>query len=154
MEDFQNTPQGLRSEPRRITLVAGPGTGKSQCIKWTAKLFGDVLGWEMGVQYQVLGAQNSMAALVGGATIHSWGCIPMLQDGNQSTGENEDVTKMFLHCSRLRWLIVDEISCAALRVLGLLERNCRRALVRNPWSLDAQQNPRLYGGLNVMDALR
>lgn len=150
MEDFQNTPQGLRSEPRRITLVAGPGTGKSQCIKWTAKLFGDVLGWEMGVQYQVLAAQNSMAALVGGATIHSWGCIPMLQDGNQSTGENEDVTKMFLHCSRLRWLIVDEISCAALRVLGLLERNCRRALVRNPWSLDAQQNPRLYGGLNVI----
>ena len=150
MEDFQNTPQGLRSEPRRITLVAGPGTGKSQCIKWTTKLFQETLGWEQGVQYQVLAAQNSMAALVGGATIHSWAGIPMAQDGSQNTNEQEDVAKMFLRCSRLRWLIVDEISCAALRVLGLLERNCRRALVRNPWSLDAQGSPRLFGGLNVI----
>lgn len=149
MEDFQNLPQGKRSEPRRISVVAAPGTGKSQCVKWVTSLFESVLGWEMGLQYQVLAAQNSMAALVNGTTIHSWACVPMMYDGAHQ-GENEDIAKMFVNCSRLRWLIIDEISCASLRLLGILERNCRRALMRNPWCLTSEHNTRLFGGLNVI----
>ena len=41
------------------------------------RFFEDVLKWENGVQFQFLASQNTMAALVGGATVHSWGCIPV-----------------------------------------------------------------------------
>ena len=39
--------------------------------------FEDGLGWEDGVHFQFLATQNTMAALIGGKTVHSWGCIPV-----------------------------------------------------------------------------
>ena len=54
-----------------------PGAGKSTCIKYMRRLFEDCLGWEDGVQFQFLASQNTMAALIGGKTIHSWGSIPI-----------------------------------------------------------------------------
>ena len=68
-EERENDRSESRSEPARISLIAPPGTGKSQCILWQCRFFEEVLGWTMGVQFQTVAAQNTMAANVGGNTI-------------------------------------------------------------------------------------
>ena len=104
----------------------------------------------MGVQFQTLAAQNSMAALIEGATLHSWGCVPALNSNDQQFADANDVARMFSHTAQMRWIIVDEVSCASLRLLGCVERNCRQALLRSPWALNADNQPSLFGGLNVI----
>ena len=142
---------GQRTAPLRIALIAPPGTGKSQCIHWIVRYFNDVLLWQMGVQFQTLAAQNSMAALIDGTTLHSWGCVPAMSGGDATYGtDGADVAKMYLHCAQMRWLVIDEVSSAALQVLGIVERNCRQALARNAWGTDCRKTQRLFGGLNVI----
>ena len=74
---FKKTKKPETSEPLRDCLFGIPGAGKSQCIKWLRDLFESGLGWEDGVQFQFLASQNTMAALIGGTTVHSWGVIPV-----------------------------------------------------------------------------
>ena len=69
--------QSVTSEPLRDCLFGIPGAGKSQCIKWLRDFFESCLGWQDGVQFQFLASQNTMAALIGGTTVHSWGVIPV-----------------------------------------------------------------------------
>ena len=58
-------------------LIHGiPGAGKSRVIAWICELFTDVLGWTSGNQFICLAVQNTMAANIGGSTIHHWGNIP------------------------------------------------------------------------------
>ena len=64
------------SEPSRSALLGIPGAGKSLCLTLMRDFFENVMGWRHGVQFQFLAAQNSMAALIGGNTVHSWGVIP------------------------------------------------------------------------------
>ena len=66
----------LLSEPCRCALLGMPGAGKSLCLALMRDFFEKVLGWKHGVQFQFLASQNSMAALIGGNTVHSWGVIP------------------------------------------------------------------------------
>ena len=65
------------TEPVRDCLFGVPGAGNSTCIKWLRDFFEHCLQWEDGVQFQFLAAQNTMAALTGGKTIHSWSKIPV-----------------------------------------------------------------------------
>ena len=65
------------TEPVRDCLFGLPGGGKSTCIKWLRDFFETCLQWEDGVQFQFLAAQNTMAALISGKTIHSWSKIPV-----------------------------------------------------------------------------
>ena len=65
------------SEPVRTCLFGIPGAGKSHCIKLLRKLFEDCLHWEDGVQFQFLAQQNTMASLIGGKTVNTWGVIPI-----------------------------------------------------------------------------
>ena len=51
--------------------------GKSECINWTIRFFTECLGWEHGVQFQCLASQHTMAALIGGTTVHGWGKVPV-----------------------------------------------------------------------------
>ncbi len=61
----------------RACLFGLPGAGKSTCIKWLRDFFENCLQWVDGVQFQFLAAQNTMAALIGGKTIHPWSKIPV-----------------------------------------------------------------------------
>ena len=62
-----------------FNLIHGiPGAGKSKVIAWICELFTDVLGWESGTQFVCLAVQNTMAASIGGYTIHHWASIPFL----------------------------------------------------------------------------
>jgi hypothetical protein len=74
------------SEPSREFLLGPPGAGKSECIHWTIRYFNECLGWEHGVQHQCLASQHTMAALIGGTTMHGWGagssiCDTIVQSG-------------------------------------------------------------------------
>ena len=57
-------PLKVNSAPKRLALIAPPGTGKSQCIKWMCRFFTECLGWTHGVQFTNLAPQNRMAALI------------------------------------------------------------------------------------------
>ena len=76
-------------EPIRDCLLGLPGAGKSTCIKFLRRFFEECLQWEDGVQFQFLATQNTMAALIGGATIHTWGTIPV----NATDASNKVQTK-------------------------------------------------------------
>ena len=62
-----------------------------------------------------MASQNTMAALVGGATVHKWGTIPICSEKameKMQGGGKKDATisELFVSCTGMRWLIVDEVS--------------------------------------------
>ena len=57
---------------------------------------------------------------------------------------------MFLKCAGLRWLLIDEISTAGLMVLGILERNTRKACASQMHSVDRDGEERCWGGVNLI----
>ena len=59
------TKRTLTSEPYRKGLLGPPGTGKSECLRWTRRFFEEVLGWTHGVQFQMVAPQHTMALLIG-----------------------------------------------------------------------------------------
>ena len=105
--------------PSSIALLAPPGTGKSQCIKWTTRFFDECLHWTEGVHYQCLASQNRMAALIGGTTLHSWGEVPVDTENSKFKDKKKSKdghSEMFMKCVSLRWILIDEISTSALWV--------------------------------------
>ena len=52
-------------EPLRWLVHGGPGTGKSHVIKLVKELFTDVLGWDIGIELQIVSLQAVMADLSG-----------------------------------------------------------------------------------------
>ena len=87
-------------------------------MKLIRDLFENCFGWEDGVQFQFLAPQNTMAALVGGKTVHAWGCIPVNAEdaAKKLHGKSEegDVDDLFLNALGIRWLLFDEVSTFAL----------------------------------------
>ena len=58
------------TDPLLWLLHGGPGTGKSEVIKWIKELFQDVCGWQMGLEFQMVALQAVMAQELGGDTLH------------------------------------------------------------------------------------
>ena len=143
------------SEPARLSLLGMPGAGKTLCIDLLRDFFESVLGWTHGVQFQMLAAQNSMAALIGGGTVHTWGVIPANKVAAANKYGNKEVKwdQLFENCISMRWVIIDEISTLALALGGTLESFLRtKACVRHPYAYrdsKRKRQPRPFGGLNV-----
>jgi hypothetical protein len=147
-------------------LIHGlPGAGKSQLMKWIQRYFQAVWKWLPGVHYQVLAPLNSMAAGIGGVTVHSWGGVAFQnKDGvnvsSHSFRANEDnIGKMNLKCARLRFLCIDECEAvgaglgASLEeavVHGVPQRNSYRYHCEGPLKDQAGILPRGFGGINVL----
>ena len=141
------------SEPARDCLFGIPGAGKSTCLKLLREFFEDCLGWEDGVQFQFLASQNTMAALIGGTTVHSWGTIPVnATDAASKMATNHadgDVDELFLKALGIRWLVFDESSTLSPSLLGLLDAYLRRACTRHPYARrDGARRP--FGGINLL----
>ena len=138
-----------------MCLFGLPGAGKSACLKLIRDLFENCFDWEDGVQFQFLAPQNTMAALVGGKTVHAWGCIPVnaTDAANKLHGKPEegDVDELFLNALGIRWLLFDEGSALALSLLGTLDGYLRRACKKHPYALRGR-TPRPFGGINVLVA--
>ena len=106
----------------RACLLGVPGAGKSTCIRWVKELLTQGFDYQDGVHYQCLAPQNTMAALIGGSTLHSWGAIPMNATAAREQAASRkgalDADVLFERTASMRWLIIDEISNVALYVLG------------------------------------
>lgn len=141
------------SEPLRACLFGIPGSGKSTCIRQLRSFFSEALGWEDGIDFQFLATQNTMAALIGGNTIHYWAGIPIntgaAQRKTNSHGGDGDVDALFERVLGIRWLVIDEASTASLTLLGLLDSYLRRACSRHPYARRGKlQMP--FGGINLI----
>jgi len=155
-----NAPRESLQEPL-FKLVHGlPGSGKSQLLEWLTDYFQSVWQWHVGIHFMKVAPMNSMAANIGGATMHSWGEIAFVdKKGNfikAHTGEEKDVTNMSIKCSSLRWLLIDEIEAAGTEVLEEVEahvsagvpnksRYKRRSRKDGDWL-----TPRPFGGVNTL----
>ena len=88
-QEFEQSLSGTKripsfSEPARLCLLGPPGSGKSHCMHLLRDFFETCLKWTDGVQFQYLAPLNTMAELIGGKTVHSWGCIPANKSAGQS----------------------------------------------------------------------
>ena len=138
-----------------------PGVGKTMVITLLVEFFESVLGWSDGVEFACIACMNTMAALIGGSTIHSFGEVPIGDDQANSRKKQKwdkpDVNTMYMKCENMRVLIVDEGSSASCENLATAELNVRtdtRAAaetykVRHGKRRDAKE-VRISGGLNVL----
>eukprot|EP00975_Prorocentrum_lima_P000868 182792-Prorocentrum_lima.AAC.1 len=87
-----------------------------------------------------------MAADIGGNTLHAvLGLNHILKRDDMAT--RETATRL----SRLRWLVLDEISMVSARLLGKVDtRLTRVAASAGPFARDPAGKPRPFGGLNVL----
>ena len=119
-----------------------PGAGKSTCIHLCRRFFQECLHWQHGVEFQFVASMNTMAALIGGSTLHSWGQIPInasnAEDKMTNKGDDHDIDQLFLNALNLRWLFIDEFPTNAPGVLGILDAFLRRACCRHLYAKSKQ----------------
>ena len=116
-------------------LIHGlPGSGKSELLKWMQTYFEEVWHWTNGVQFQFLAPLNSMAAGIGGQTVHSWACISFQNKEGISVGSGvvrkgkDDVEQMHVKCAKLRFLFMDECECVRALLAANLEEAIRNGV--------------------------
>ena len=107
-----------------------PGSGKSEVLKWLTSYFDVVWDWKEGIHFVKLAFMNSMAANIGGSTIHSWGEVGFVDPlGNfrkaRKQGE-KDVPTMNTKCASLRWILIDEIEAAGCELLDDLNTSVQQ----------------------------
>ena len=143
------------SEPMRACLFGIPGAGKSHCIHLLRRFFEECLRWEDGVQFQFLAQQNTMAALIGGKTVNTWGVIPINPDAaaskRQGKAKDGDIDELFMNAVGMRWLILDECSTISPSLLAELDAGLRRACLCHPHSRDGNRR-RPFGWINIIFA--
>ena len=160
-EAAKSQQQKSKHEPLREMIQGLPGAGKTMVITLLVEFFESVLGWSHGVEFACIASMNTMAALIGGSTIHSVGEVP-IGDGQASTRRKQawdkpDVNSMYMKCENMRVLIVDAGSFASCENLSTAELNVRTGTraaaetykVRHGKRGDAK-GVRIFGGLNVL----
>ena len=131
-----------------------PGAGKSRVIHWLRHFFEEVLGWQHGVEYVILASQNTMAALVGGRTFHSWAniAIDKTARGNRQrqAWAKPDLNPMFDRVRAVRWLITDEGSTLSAEVCDILNATTQRATRKaGTYLMRPDGSKRQFGGMSV-----
>ena len=138
-------------DPLRWVLHGGPGTGKSYTLNLIRKgLFEDTLGWQQGVQYQVVTFQAVMAEALAGDTIHH--ALGLNWTGSSDGSGLKRLLELSLATLQWRWLIIDEFSMVSAELFAQLERRCREIMrdlsVAKYGTFDGAVRP--FGGLNVV----
>ena len=137
-------------------LIHGiPGAGKSRVIAWICELFTDILGWSNENQFVCLAVQNTMAANIGGSTIHRWGNIPFRDEKDNASGKTNggkrDTSILFNRCLNLRWILIDEISMVSAELLSELQYLVRQAVrTQGTYKVRLDKSIRPFGGINVL----
>jgi len=129
--------RGALTEPSRLCLLGIPGAGKSHCIHLLRDFFETCLQWSDGTQFKFLATQNSMAELIGGGTVHTWGAIPANKALAAMKGKNDkDWDTLWENAMSVRWLVIDECSTLSPGLLATLESFLReKACLRHPYAL-------------------
>ena len=139
-----------------LRLVHGlPGSGKSEVLKVLKTYFEDVWGWSLGVHFMFIAPLNSMAAGIGGATLHSFCDVAWttkrgvtIQPKNKS---EDNVSSSGAKYSRLRFLFIDEAEACGCELLAESEQNVttQSKNVYKYRNEGADTVPRAFGGVNV-----
>jgi len=139
-------------EPLRWLLHGGPGTGKTHVIKVIKdELFGEILGWDMGVEFQIVALQAVMANLLGGDTIHHACGIAAFRRGVSSEQEFQNHMEIAKKVLQWRWLIIDEISMVSSKLLAEIDVKLRDVIREAHTARQTTKGKvRPFGGLNVL----
>ena len=133
------------SEPLVWLLHGSPGTGKSHELPFLRELFGDLLGYTQGIEFQVVAFQAVNAADIKGETIHQ--AFGLNRNGKPS----ETATTATQRMGYWRWLIVDEISTVSAKLLARMEQQQRECTSsKTAFKLDAAGKARPFAGVNVV----
>ena len=133
------------SEPLVWLLHGSPGTGKSHELPFLRELFGDLLGYTQGIEFQVVAFQAVNAADIKGETIHQ--AFGLNRNGKPS----ENATTATQRMGYWRWLIVDEISMVSAKLLARMEQQQRECTSsKTAFKLDAAGKARPFAGVNVV----
>ena len=101
---------------------------------------------------------NTMAARIGGYTLHSWGEVPFDRDNLRHSAADpraaDDISSMFVKCQSLRFIIIDEIENAGAEVLAVVEAQVRQAIrLQNSYKRRPHERightERSWGGVNL-----
>ena len=150
--ELEMEPQDFgKEDPLRWVLHGGPGTGKSYALNLIRKgLFEEALGWQQGVEYQVVTFQAVMAEALAGDTIHH--ALGLNWAGSKDSGGLKRLLELSLATLQWRWLIIDEFSMVSAELFAQLERRCREIMrdlsVAKYGTFDGTVRP--FGGLNVV----
>ena len=148
----------MLTENNRTCLLGVPGAGKTYCLWLLKDFFESCLKWTHGVQFQFLATQNTMAELICGSTVHSWGCIPVNKAAAtakaHAMSKDADWDQLFENAQSLRWLVIDECSTLSPGLLSTLESFLRqKAALRHPYAHRdgaRRRDPRPFGGINIL----
>lgn len=110
-EASKSSQQKSKEEPLRSMIQRLPGAGKTMAITLLVEYFESVPGWSRRQDFACIASMNTMSALIGGSTIHSFGEVP-IGDDQATTRRNQrwdkpDVRTMFIKCENMRVLIID-----------------------------------------------
>ena len=138
-------------DPLRWVLHGGPGTGKSHTLNLIRKgLFEETLGWQQGVEYQVVTFQAVMAEALGGDTIHH--ALGLNWTGGNEGNSLKRLLELSLATLQWRWLLLDEFSMVSAELFAQLERRCREIMrdisAAKYGASDGMVRP--FGGLNII----
>ena len=146
--EVQEIPNKVKSDSMRLFVTGGPGVGKSFVTRCLEDIF-TTLGMKKGIHYQFAAFQAIVAHLVEGDTLHHLFGINMY--GAIASKDAKTKIRMSRAMSKMRWLVIDEIS----QVEALLLYNCEkqtRQLVQHAgtYKRDRNGDERLFGGINVI----
>ena len=140
-----------------LAIVHGlPGAGKSEVIKWLKELFG-VLGWSQDGEFMCAAPMISIAALIGGVTVHGLGGLGIdLLPGGQPVGTRDTSragpNSLYTNLQSVRWLLIDEIENVSVELLVALSMqiaDSTRAGMRS-FATRLDRSKQVLGGLNVI----
>ena len=104
-----------------MVLHGVPGAGKTQTLLWIRRFFEDVCKWTHGIEFVFCTSQNTMAALIGVVTLHSFFKIQHKQrDGTTAVtfqDNKRDMSQEYVRYQALRFLFIDEFSTASIEIL-------------------------------------
>ena len=115
------------------------------------ELFGKILGWNIGMEYNIVALQAVMADMLGGDTIHHalnigiFGKKWKSNQGNQETRARETMKSMLM----LRWLIIDEISMVGRAMRGKIALGAQEYLGAKPRAFGGEAVS--TGGLDLIE---
>ena len=111
-----------QAEPLFRLIHGLPGSGKSKVLKWLRSYLVDV--WHMTEEedFVFLAPMNSMAAGIGGSTLHPWAEIKWMNQQGQviqpnRSSEGRDVPSLAVKNLKLRYLFFDEVEAAGAELL-------------------------------------
>ena len=154
-EELDDRADTSTDEPLRAMIQGLPGVGKSELIKWVRALFEEVLGWTHGVEFVCLASQNTMAALIGGRTFHSWAGLLVNDTATKSkkaqVWAKPDANPMYERTRMLRWILVDEGSTASAEVMAATNSTLSTSIrAKNTYLRRPNGTKRPMGGMNFL----